>query len=329
MPTIRTLSKDEYTVGWICALPFEMAAAVVMLDEIHEDLQEQDTSDHNSYKLGRIQNHNVVIACLPAGIYGTNPAANVSKDMVRTFRSIRFSLMVGIGGGAPSATNDVRLGDVVVSQPSGTNGGVIQYDRGKTVQGGEFRRTGALNSPPMVLLTTLGRMQAEHEYKTSKVPIYLSEMMERHPKMRGSYTYPGAMNDHLYQATYDHAPNATTCENCDSSREVIRDPRNNTELMIHYGNIASGNQVIKHGATRDQLQKEFDVLCFEMEASGLMLDFPCLVVRGICDYADSHKNKIWQKYAAATATAFAKELLHFTSAEQVCKEKPIMQVSGK
>jgi len=108
-----------------------MAAAEVMLDEIHEDLQEQDTSDHNSYKLGRIQNHNVVIACLPVGIYGTNSAANVSKDMVRTFKSIRFGLMVGIGGGAPSATNDVRLGDVVVSQPSRTNGGVIQSIVGK------------------------------------------------------------------------------------------------------------------------------------------------------------------------------------------------------
>ena len=77
------------------------------------------------------------------------------------------------------------------------------------------------------------------------------------------------------------------------------------------------------------MKKDLEVLCFEMEAAGLMLDFPCLVVRGICDYADSHKNKIWQKYAAATAAAFAKELLYFTSAEQVRKEKPIVQVSGK
>jgi hypothetical protein len=46
-----------------------------------------------------------------------------------------------------------------------------------------------------------------------------------------------------------------------------------------------------------------------MEAAGLMDDFPCLVVRGICDYADSHKNKLWQGYAAAMAAAYAKELL--------------------
>ena len=48
------------------------------------------------------------------------------------------------------------------------------------------------------------------------------------------------------------------------------------------------------------------MLCFKMEAAGLMDDFPCLVVRGICDYADSHKNKQWQGYAAATAAAYAK-----------------------
>jgi nucleoside phosphorylase len=81
-------------------------------------------------------------------------------------------------------------------------------------------------------------------------------------------------------------------------------------VTIHYGTIASGNQVIKDGISRDRLSAELGgVLCFEMEAAGLMNDFPCLVIRGICDYADSHKNKAWQPYAAATAAAYAKELL--------------------
>jgi hypothetical protein len=48
-----------------------------------------------------------------------------------------------------------------------------------------------------------------------------------------------------------------------------------------------------------------------MEAAGLMNNFPCIVIRGICDYADSHKNDRWQRYAAATAAAYAKELLAF------------------
>lgn len=78
--------------------------------------------------------------------------------------------------------------------------------------------------------------------------------------------------------------------------------------QAHYGLIASGNQVMKDGLTRDRLAKELGVICFEMEAAGLMDHFPCLVIRGICDYADSHKNKRWQKYAAMTAAACAKEL---------------------
>ena len=54
-----------------------------------------------------------------------------------------------------------------------------------------------------------------------------------------------------------------------------------------------------------------------MEAAGLMDSFPCLVIRGICDYADSHKNKRWQPYAAATAAAFAKELLGVINKQEV------------
>jgi nucleoside phosphorylase len=76
---------------------------------------------------------------------------------------------------------------------------------------------------------------------------------------------------------------------------------------------------MKHGDTRDRLPQKDGILCFEMEAAGLMDNFPCLVIRGICDYADSHKNKQWQEYAAATAAAYAKELLSVIPANQVAK----------
>ena len=330
MADTRAVAKDEYTVGWVCALPSEMAAAKAMLDEIHQNLAKQDPSDHNNYILGQVKNHNVVIAGLPAGVYGTTPAATVAKDMLWTFKSIRFGLMVGIGGGAPSPTHDIRLGDVVVSQPSGTSGGVIQYDRGKTVQEGEFQRTGALNASPMVLLTALNRLKADHYTGDSQILHYLSEMITKRPKMRKEYSYQGASNDCLYRAEYDHGDPAATCDQCDRTQEIQRDVRGDIEPVIHYGTIASGNQVIKHGVTRDRLSKELGVLCFEMEAAGLMPDFPCLVIRGICDYADSHKNKRWQEYAAAAAAAFAKELLSVTSPDRVLQEKPIPQlVSGQ
>src|SRR2546430_16824381 len=134
----RRLRREDYGVGWVCALPIELAAARVMLDEEHEHLG-QDTNDTNLYTLGRIGEHNIVIACLPAGQTGTNSAAAVAVQMKSSFKSIRFGLMVGIGGGVPSDKADIRLGDVVISQPDNQHGGVVQHDFGKTTQDGVVR----------------------------------------------------------------------------------------------------------------------------------------------------------------------------------------------
>ena len=43
-----------------------------------------------------------------------------------------------------------RMGDVVVSKPTDTFGGVVQYDMGKETRNG-FERAGTLNKPPAVL----------------------------------------------------------------------------------------------------------------------------------------------------------------------------------
>jgi nucleoside phosphorylase len=136
------------------------------------------------------------------------------------------------------------------------------------------------------------------------------------PRLRAKFTYQGAEHDQLYEAEYDHV-GGVTCEQCDKRRLVKRPPRETSDVVIHYGTIASGNQVMRHGATRDRLAREFGVLCFEMEAAGLMNDFPCVVVRGICDYADSHKNKRWQEYAAVTAAAYAKEILSIVQRDRL------------
>ncbi|KAH7129240.1 Pfs, NACHT and ankyrin domain protein [Dactylonectria macrodidyma] len=85
--------------------------------------------------------------------------------------------------------------------------------------------------------------------------------------------------------------------------------RESDDPQIHYGAIASGNQVMRSGTARDDIARQLEVMCFEMEAAGLMDVLPCLPIRGICDYSDSHKSKEWQRYAAATAAAYARELL--------------------
>ena len=130
--------------------------------------------------------------------------------------------------------------------------------------------------------------------------------------MAETFRYQGTEQDQLFDADYDYEGDET-CDQCDVQKVVARPPRTNSAPRIHYGNIASGNDVMKHGITRDKIAKEEGVICFEMEAAGLMDNFPCLVIRGICDYADSHKNKMWQPYAAATAAALSRELLSLSA----------------
>jgi nucleoside phosphorylase len=315
-------------VGWICALPTELAAAEGMLDEHHNSLQQQDSNDHNTYVLGRIGVHNVVLACLPSGVTGTTSTAIVATQMLSSFKWLRFGFMVGIGGGAPSEENGIRLGDVVVSQPTETFGGVIQHDSGKRVQGGRFKRTHSLNKPPTILLTALAKLQAKHLMKPHELLRHLSELVMRYPNMQSRFTYQGAQHDLLYQAEYDHPEKNATCTHCDASRLVDREARTSNIPVIHYGTIASGSIVMRDGKTRDQLKKDLDaeILCFEMEAAGLMDNFPCIVIRGICDYADSHKNKRWQPYAAATAAAYAKELLGVIPGNEVNDARTVPEI---
>lgn len=119
----RLLSYDDYTVAWICALPVEMAAAQALLDEVHQDLPSKP-KDNNAYILGRMGKHNIVIAGLPFGDYGNASATVVATQLISSFQSVRFALVVGIGGGVPSENKDIRLGDIVVGKPGIKHGGV-------------------------------------------------------------------------------------------------------------------------------------------------------------------------------------------------------------
>jgi nucleoside phosphorylase len=137
----------------------------------------------------------------------------------------------------------------------------------------------------------------------------ISELTARYPKMYATIGYPGHENDQLFEAGYDHPGNETSCEYCDTNPLITRPNRNGNEPCIRYGLIASGYWVVRHGGTRERLRRRLDVLCFETEAAGLTNSFLCLVIRGICDYAGSHKRKLWQPYTVATAAAYTKQLL--------------------
>ncbi|KAK8135509.1 hypothetical protein PG984_003449 [Apiospora sp. TS-2023a] len=350
-------THDNYTVGWVCALPKEQTAAIAMLDERHDSLP-KPPNDSNAYTLGSIGRLNVVIACLPKGKIGTSSAAAVATQMVSTFTAIRFGLMVGIGGGV---STKVRLGDVVVGIPAGRHPGVVQWDMGKTEQGGKFTRTGALNNPPSILLTAIGQLESMEALEGSKIPEGLETLGQRYPRLAAQYMRPGHLQDNLFKASYNHVTknNRTTnfgvkdlirrlydsrlmgmlvvsamtedddkesdededsCHGCDTTQTVKRKPQE--AMMVHHGTIASGNQVIKDAGVRDQLSRDLGgILCVEMEAAGLPDSFPCIVIRGICDYADSHKNKAWQEHAAAVAAAHAKALLGHVQPCEVARER--------
>ncbi|KAM0511982.1 hypothetical protein ACHAPE_009338 [Trichoderma viride] len=302
----QSLGYCDYTVGWICALHIEMAAATAMLDSIHASLPPKE-GDSNTYTFGRVCGHNVVIACLPAGQYGTNNAATVAINMSRSFSSITIRLMVGIGGGVPDGGIDIRLGDVVVGDE------VMQYDLGKVLPDGHFQRTGRTTTPPHTILTAVSKLRAGYENAPSRIPSILCDMLDRNEQMT-SYARP-SLPDRLFRHTYKHAQGMDSCERCSLSEVLERPHRETANPRVHYGKIASGNQVVKDGETRAKMAEELGIICFEMEAAGLH-NFPCLAIRGICDYSDSHKNKAWQEYSAAVAAAYAKELLYVIPTQQ-------------
>ncbi|KAF2996229.1 hypothetical protein E8E13_003063 [Curvularia kusanoi] len=230
--------------------------------------------------------------------------------MQSAFTHVRFGLMVGIGGGVPNEESDIRLGDVVVSSPHETHGGVVQYDFGKAVPG-RFERTGSLNTPPTLLLNATAVLKARHFRQRGALQRYVSQL-----ESLAGFGRKTAGPDALFDSSYDHT-GGRTCDDCDDTYLVRRQTRAQ-DVAVFYGTIASGNQVMRSAAERDRVSAGLGgVLCFEMEAAGLMNSYPCLVIRGVCDYADSHKNERWQAYAAGAAAAYAKELLSAIPAADV------------
>ncbi|CAG7948209.1 unnamed protein product [Penicillium salamii] len=321
-------STNEYTVGWISAIESEYIAADVFLDEKH-DRPADLPPDDNDYTFGNIGKHSVVISTLPSGEYGKSSAASVATNMIRSFPNIRIALMVGIGGGAPSSKNDVRLGDIVVGKPGDGQSGVLQYDFGKTIQGESFKPTGVLSLTPRFLRGAGQGLAKEYKIKGHKIEDAVEEVLKKNPRLRRDFGRPNLATDRLYKSDVVHpsgskSPCLAVCGD-DESSLIIREERTEYDdnPKIHYGLIASADQLMKDAKIRDRFIEQNNVLCFEMEAAGLLNHFPCLVIRGICDYSDSHKNKAWQGYAAMVAAAYAKDLLNRLSPVQVEQETKV------
>lgn len=324
-------SPEDYHIGWICALEIELTASHLFFDKTYDEPIDLDPKDGNTYIRGRMGNHNVVMAVLPINETGTNSAAMVTRDMVRSYTNLKVVLMVGVGGGAPTAKNDIRLGDVVVSTKSGSHGAVKQYDFGKERQGQDFEHTGYLDLPPSSINTAIQLVRVKQRLDPKLLSDKIEKALGKYDHLKDDFGRPDPSTDQLFRSDYIHIDQDGACDGpspCDTTKLLRQGGRlkGSQAPKVHYGLIASGNRVMRDAERRDKLAIEDGVLCFEMEAAGMMRSCPCLVVRGICDYSDSHKNKGWQGYASMVAAAYAKDLLEKLSSANVTKDRKLSDI---
>ncbi|KAJ5936139.1 hypothetical protein N7454_005437 [Penicillium verhagenii] len=291
------LSHDDYTIGWVCVQKADMEAAKLLLDEVHE-ISYLELTEFNAYALGKMGEHNIVIAHVKLD---STPGRMISLELLSKFRSIRVALIVGIGGGIPKrGTRDIRLGDVVVDNPTRTHGGVVQFDYGTALFDGAIQQTGELN-PPEAFLHSLEALQENPLIGNRRFLRYLNDIENKF------YRRP-TQDDYLFLADYNHV-GSNNCERCDKTKIVPRTSRGHDEPVVHYGPIVSGDRMVRDSQLRDLIGDQFGAYCVGMEAVGQIGDRECLFIRGIANYADSHPNSEWVGFAVATAAAYAKVIL--------------------
>ncbi|KAJ6003139.1 purine and uridine phosphorylase [Penicillium sp. IBT 35674x] len=301
---LEEISPDSITIAIFCALAYEAVAVEHMLDEEYACSPKATGPIKYVYSFGRIKQHKIVIA--QPHQMGVVAAAHCATAVSQQFPNVRFAMMVGIGAGIPSQKHDIRLGDIAVSIPQDAHAGAIQYDFGKYELDG-FVLKGCLNKPPPIL-TSADKWLEREELKNKQNP--LQKTLRRIAEIP-KFSRPGTA-DILFGDSFHHINKGANCDACEALEEKIvvsRTTRPNQQPIVHRGLILSGNGVIKNPQDRESLRRYTDAICFEMEAAGIMDEIPCLIVRGICDYADTHKQDGWHYYAAAVAAAYCRTLL--------------------
>ncbi|KAK1846104.1 pfs domain-containing protein [Colletotrichum chrysophilum] len=277
-----------------------------MLDQQHRGYFAVFRGDDYVYYAGSMCGHNVVIATLPAGQeYGNGSAAALAGQLRKSFPNLWFGLLVGIAAGLPDLTRqpkrDIRLGDVLVALPDGDTAGLVAYDLGKETGAAGFQplRLGhVLTHTATIVRSAIGkiRLTAPNDAEVF-LPYYDEIKDEEHDD--GNFKDPGQEYDKLHDF-----------DQFGEEYEVTRQSRPESKrTKVWYGPIGSGEQLMKNGRQRNELRDRYNIIGLEMEAAGTMNRIPVGVIRDVCDYADEHKNKRWQPYAAAMAASYAKAVL--------------------
>jgi nucleoside phosphorylase len=143
----------------------------------------------------------------------------------------------------------------------------------------------------------------------NKMAHHLAKLQRRQDSLA---QYPGVSADQLIEASYEHPREAETCEAGGCNEHLVtrlRLKQQDIKPRIHSGDIVSSHVVIESGTWRDRIAAQHGIVGFDMETPRVLGGFPCILVKGVCDYADGHRNNAWQPYAAATAAAAAKACL--------------------
>ncbi|KAB8356465.1 hypothetical protein FH972_024048 [Carpinus fangiana] len=305
------MRRDDFTVGWVCALPLELTASRAMLDDEYDQLDDKlDPQDDNTYIWGRIGDHQVVMACPSADRGSDKPNATAGKDMLRSFPSVRFGLMVGIGVGMPVGDHDIRLGDVVVNKPNERLGGVVEYNLDKVEPDGTFEMRSLLHKPPLPLQHAI----RDVSLKEFQLETNVDRIVLKFPQIAENYSKPGT-NKSLTGCVHDDSE----CQDHEPRNRYVQGRKDNQKSTVHYGLITVGNRAIADTEECDRINKNVSSICFDVEAAGLRDSFPCLLVRGIFKHTGTDHCDEWREYAAATAAAFGRELLGTISAPEVVK----------
>jgi nucleoside phosphorylase len=298
----REIRPEEVTVAIFCALIEEAVAMELSFDE---ELECRTSNERYTYTFGCIGEHPTVIA-QPNDV-GTVNASNLAAYVSHDFRNLRFALMVGVGGGIPSKENDIRLGDIAVSKAKSGHPAVLPYDFVKYEMDNKRILKGTLNKPHPILQSADIQVQKDEILDRSQLQANLDFIKKKNHR----YRHPETI-DTLYDSTFCHVEVGKDCSACEksSSKKTVERSEIREGPRVHRGLILSGNGVVKDPNERHRLCLDYhEALCFEMEAAGIMDEIPCLVIRGICDYCDTHKQDGWHYYASAVAAAYAKTIL--------------------
>ncbi|KAI1180559.1 nucleoside phosphorylase domain-containing protein [Nemania sp. FL0916] len=303
---MATLQPEDYRIAWIAPLEIEAQAAKHMLDRQHDGRFQMNRGDDYVYQAGEMCGHNIIIATLPAGQeYGTGTAAALASQIKKFFPNLWFGLLVGVAAGLPdlerNPPRDIRLGDILVGFPDNESSGLVAYDLGKDIGNGEpllLRRGQVLALTEPVVRSAISSIRLDWPDEGRHFLHYYEAMKHRRHRA-GTFEDPGPEKDRLHRTDGGDADH------------LVRRPRRmrSERTQVWYGSIGSGEKLMRNAARRDQLRDNYNLIGLEMEAAGTMNRIPVGVIRGVCDYADDHKNKEWQPYAAAMAAAYAKAIL--------------------